>query len=239
MINGMLYSSRGCLKEEIRMDIISNNLANSTVHGFKKDRIAFNDILGDTIIDSYSNNNSLYEVKIDHSQGDIRGTGNQLDLAINGKGFFKVNTPEGIKYTRKGNFILSPQGVLSTQDGYQVMGIGGPITVPGKDIIINNQGVLSSDGIQAGQIELVDFERYETLIKEGNGLFGNPANDPEKPANADTTIKQGFLELSNVNTAEEMIQMVHSLRAFESYQKAIKVIDEMNNKAVNEVGRLR
>ncbi|MBN2059019.1 MAG: flagellar basal-body rod protein FlgF [Deltaproteobacteria bacterium] len=239
MINGMLYSSRGCIKEEMRMDIISNNLANTNVHGFKKDRISFNDILNNTNVDSYKNKMSLISVKIDLSQGDIRATGNQLDLAINGKGFFKVNTPEGIKYTRKGNFSLNPQGVLSTQDGYPVMGPGGPITVHGKEINIDAKGVLFSDGAQAGHIDLVDFEEYENLVKEGNGLFGILTTDPGKPVHPDTTIKQGFLELSNVNVAEEMIQMVHSLRAFESYQKAIKVLDEINNRAVNEVGRLR
>ena len=247
MLNGMIESSRGCLKEEIRMDIISNNLANSTVVGFKKSRIAFQQILrqaeqiGENMNDRETRPSThLIDIRTDMSQGDIRSTGNPLDLAILGKGFFKIMTPDGIRYTRKGNFTLDPQGNLITQDGYPVMGKNGPINTNGNEISFDEQGFLSLDGTRMDQMDIVDFQDYENLVHEGRSLFTRVSDvSPEESLSPDTRIKQGYLELSNVNVAEEMVQMIHSLRAFESYQKSIKVLDECNDRAINQVGRLR
>lgn len=247
MLNGMIESSRGCLKEEIRMDIISNNLANSTVTGFKKSRIAFQQILSQAETAGGSINPTevnphrlLIDIRTDMSQGDIRSTGNSMDLAIFGKGFFKIETPDGIRYTRKGNFTLDPQGMLTTQDGYPVLGKNGPIHIVGDEIHFNEQGFLSVDGTGTDQLDIIDLEDYENLVNEGRSLFRHLSDPPrEKHILPDTRIKQGYLELSNVNVAEEMVQMLHSLRAFESYQKAIKVLDECNNRAINQVGKLR
>jgi flagellar basal-body rod protein FlgF len=246
MINGMLESSRGCLKEEIRMDTISNNLANSSVIGFKKNRISFQQMLeqvgqsGEELkVETGDHNPLLISIKTDMSQGDMRSSGNELDVAIFGKGFFKVNTPDGIRYTRKGNFALDPQGNLTTQNGYMVMGKGGPINISGNEISIDVQGSISVDGTTAGQLDVVDLADYEKIVKQGRGLFSNASYNQEIAIQSDTRIKQGALELSNVNIAEEMVSMIHSLRAFESYQKAIKVIDELDNRAINQVGRVR
>jgi flagellar basal-body rod protein FlgF len=247
MLNGMIESSRGCLKEEIRMDIISNNLANSTVIGFKKSRIAFQQILRQAELANVSiaapqenPTRLLIDIQTDMSQGDIQSTGNPLDFAIFGKGFFKINTPDGIRYTRKGNFSLDSQGILRTQDGHQVMGKNGPIRIAGDEIGLSEQGFLSVDGIGIDQMDIVDFEDDGNLIHEGKSLF-RPISDAstENSPPSDTRIKQGYVELSNVNVAEEMVQMIHSLRAFESYQKSIKVLDECNNRAINQVGKLK
>ena len=248
MLNGMLESSRGCMKEEIRMDIISNNLANSTVIGFKKNRIAFKQMLDDATENSrtpetgntaQNQNNLLIAVRTDMSQGDIRSSGNDLDLAIFGKGFFKINTDNGMRYTRKGNFTLDPQGNLVTQNGNMVMGKAGPLNLSGNEITIDGLGFVSIDGAVVGQLDIVDFENYDSLLKEGKSLFRNSPNEPEKVLSPDTRVKQGYVEISNVNVAEEMVSMIHSLRAFETYQKAIRAIDELNNQAINQVGRLR
>lgn len=246
MLNGMLESSRGCLKEEIRMDIISNNLANSTVIGFKKNRIAFKQMLAEATENNRapgtrdaSQNNLMISVRTDMSQGDIRSSGNDLDLAIFGKGFFKINTENGVRYTRKGNFTLDPQGNLVTQNGNMVMGKAGPLNLSGNEIVIDGLGFVSIDGAAAGQLDIVDFEDYDGLVKEGKSLFRNNLDEPEKDLPADTRVKQGYVEISNVNVAEEMVSMIHSLRAFETYQKAIRAIDELNNQAINQVGRLR
>ncbi|MBN1849903.1 MAG: flagellar basal-body rod protein FlgF [Deltaproteobacteria bacterium] len=248
MINGILETSRGCLKEEIRMDIISNNLANINMIGFKKDRISFTEFLdqakGGTpqpvkAAGGTSNSLSLINIQTDMEQGDTRFTGNPLDLAIYGKGFFKVNTPDGVRYTRKGNFALDDQGTIITQDGYHVLGKSGSLTVPGDDPVIDGQGNITVNGISVGQLDVVDFDDPKSLAKTGQALFKNITGEPERTPTMEMNVKQGYLELSNVNIAEEMISMIHSLRAFESYQKAIKVLDEMNSKAVNEVSRLR
>ena len=125
MINGMLESSRGCMKEELRMDIISSNLSNINVVGYKKDRISFQKVLNQAAVTADAPANVV--IRPDMEQGDIRATGSELDIAIVGKGFFKINTENGIRYTRKGNFLLDPQGNLTTQSGDKVMGKSGPM----------------------------------------------------------------------------------------------------------------
>jgi flagellar basal-body rod protein FlgF len=172
-------------------------------------------------------------------QGGTRFTENTLDFAISGNGFFKVNTPEGIRYTRKGNFSLDAEGTLVTQEGFKVMGAGGPIIISGNETYVDGKGVIKVDGSDVGRIDVVDFEKSEDLIKEGKGLFRNNPNDQEVAPPPETKIQQGYVELSNVNVTEEMVNMIHSLRAFESYQKAIQVLDGLNSRAINEVGRLR
>jgi flagellar basal-body rod protein FlgF len=252
MINGMLEASRGCLKEEIRMDIISNNLANSTGIGFKKDRVSFQQYLNQTETaapqqiteEGLERDPYLINIDVDMSEGDIQTTGNELDLAITGDGFFKIDTPDGVRYTRKGNFTLDSEGNLVTQDGYSVMGKGGTINIPRSDtgndvIVISDKGEISYDETIVGQLDIVNFEDSSALVKSERNLFRNDSDNPEVEISADTTVKQGYIELSNVNVAEEMVNMIHSMRAFESYQRAIKAIDELNDKAINQVGRLR
>jgi len=243
MLSGMLDAVQGCLKEEMRMSIISNNLANVNVMGFKKDVISFQDLLkaaeGGTDNDTKSIDQALVQIKTDISQGDIRFTGNTLDFAIYGEGFFKVDTPDGMLYSRKGNFTLDNVGFLTTQEGYKVMGEGGPIGIFGNQIHVNDKGVITADGAEVGRIDMVTFENASALVKDGMSCYRNVSGEPETPVDSDTKIQQGYVELSNVNVAEEMVNMIHCSRAFEGYQKAIQVLDGVNNKAINEVSRLR
>lgn len=249
MIDGMIDTVRGCLKEEIRMDIISNNLANSTVIGFKKDRISFKNLLENIKQETSNSQNvqnkksdsALLAIQCDMRPGDFRQTGDQWDFAISGPGFFKIDTPAGIRFSRKGNFQLDIQGRIITQEGHLVLGKGGPINVPRltRLISVDQQGNILADNTNVGQFDLVDFENYENLAKEGSGFFVNRLGDPGIDPPAETRLRQGYLEMSNVDVAEEMVQMIHCMRAFESYQKAIKVLDGIDNRSVNEVGRLR
>lgn len=233
MINGMLEASRGCMKEELRMDIISSNLANLNVVGFKKDRISFQKML------DQANESTNVQIRPDMGQGDIRASGAELDIAITGRGFFKINTEDGIRYTRKGNFILDPKGALTTQNGDRVMGKSGPINIVGNKIEIDKKGNIYTDIGKIAQLDIVDFESYEGIVKIGRSFFVNQQELPEIDIAPETAINQGFVEVSNVNTAEEMINMIHSLRAFESFQKSMKTIDELNNMAINQVGSVR
>ena len=238
MINGMLESSRGCIKEELRMDIISSNLSNINVIGYKKDRVSFHKMLNQAAVTADAPANVT--IKPDMEQGDLTATGNELDLAITGKGFFKINTVNGIRYTRKGNFTLDPNGVLVTQSGDTVMGKKGPIQITGKNITIDSKGKILTEQGEIGQLALVDFEDYQGIAKEGKNLFVNLKEDiPELNISMKSNVSQGYTEQSNVNAAEEMVNMIHALRAFESYQKSMRVIDELNNRAINQVGRLR
>ncbi len=243
-MQGMIEAVRGCLKEELRIDVIANNLANASVPGFKKDKVSFQNLLlqqasGSSAKGNQVRNTALVRIKTDMSQGDIRFTGNMLDIAINGKGFFKVMTPDGIRYTRKGNFTLDSLGNLITPDGFQVLGKGGGINLLDKQVEIDDRGRIIADGTELGQLDIVTFVNTDGLVKMGDTLFAKGPNITEEPLPPETTIRQGYLEGSNVNIAEEMVQMIHSLRAFESYQRAIKVLDHLDNKVTNEVAKVR
>ncbi len=240
---GMLEAARGCLKEELKLDIISNNLANVAVPGFKRNRISFQNLLMDATSQTTNLYNdsltALVNVRTDFSPGDIRITGNPLDVALSGRGFFKIMTSEGIKYTRKGSFALDSQGNLITQEGYQVLGKNGAINTQGKDLEIDKTGRVLVDGKEIDKLDIVDFEDLSVLRKSGEAMFEKDSKTGEIPAPPDTTVRQGYLENSNVNVAEEMVRMIQSLRAFESYQKAIKLLDHLDKKASNDVGRIR
>ena len=249
MLEGMIDSIRGCLKEEIRMDVISNNLSNSNVIGFKRDKVSFREVLTRVAQEAPTSplqptgesDAATMSIKTDMQQGDFRLTGNQYDFAINGRGFFKIDTPAGIRFTRKGSFTLDVMGRMITQEGHLVLGLGGPINMPpaASQISIDRQGNISADNKQLGRFDLVDFEDYDGLRKEGSGYFVSEIGDPGRDVPEETRLNQGVLELSNVDVTGEMVQMIHSLRAFESYQKTIQVLDGMNNRVINEVSRVR
>lgn len=241
MLEGMLQATQGCLKEEMRMDVCANNLANANVIGFKTHKISFQDLLtaaeGTTeeTSSTESEEGTLVQLRADFSQGDSRFTGQALDFAIHGKGFFKVETEEGVRYTRKGNFTIDPDGFMITQDENRVLGQSGPILLTSDNIEVTDEGMITLDGANVGQLAVVDFDNYDGLNKEGNGLFRNDSEQPEVPVDLETRIQQGFVELSNVSIVEEMVQMIQSLRGFESYQKAIQVLDSIDNEVINDV----
>ena len=243
---GMLEAVRGCLKEEMRMDVISNNLANATAAGFKKDRISFRQILSTTIQGDLSSGATpdtspapaLLRIQPDFSQGETHSSGNTLDFSINGKGFFKVLTPQGVRYTRKGDFALDSQGYLVTQGGDRVLGKNGPINISGDEVQVDKKGRMEVDGSVVDQLDVVDISDTKQLIKETGLLFRADSGAQELPLPAETMIQQGSLEDSNVNIAEEMVNMIHSTRAFESYQKAIQTLNRLDDKATNDVGRV-
>jgi len=247
---GMLEAVNGCIKEEVRMDVISNNLANASVIGFKRDRISFQNMLigadggstdstsGTTDTTGTGTDLSLLHIQTDLSDGPEQATGNTLDLAINGKGFFKIQTPEGVRYTRKGDFTTDAQGYLMTQNGKSVLGKGGPINVFGKDIVVDKNGRVLVDGSEVGELDLVDVGQPESLVKEGSGLFSLGEGNEEVPLPAESVVRQGYVEGSNVDVPRAMVAMIRSLRAFQSYQKAIQVIDGLNATATSQVSQV-
>lgn len=246
MLRGMIDSVKACIKEEMRMDVISNNLANTSVPGHKKSRISFQEVVQGQAAEKQAASTEQaagasgpVRVEIDFTQGDFRTTGNELDLAVHGEGFFKVMTADGVRYTRKGNFALDNQGFLVTQNGDKVLGENGPIQVAGKDVQVSGSGWVKAGGEDMGVLDLVSFEEPKRLVATGQAMFANPAEDPETALPLTSRVKQGYIELPNVEIAEEMVSMIHCMRAFESYQKVIQILDEVDQRAINEVSRLR
>jgi len=225
----------GALREEKRYSVIANNMSNSQTVGFRKDNLVFRQV-----IDQVSNRLGSEETGrglISFQQGELQATGNALDVAIDGEGFFKVATPQGIRYTRSGRFELNNDRILVSAAGFPVMGRTGEITLTGKNISIDKDGSIRVDGNPIDQLSVVILPAPHLLKKEGQTLL--KSDDPqEEMEDPESQVIQGSLESSNTNTVEEMMKMLDSLRVYESCMKAIQSNDELNAKAVNEVGRV-
>ena len=227
-----------------RMDIISNNLANVNTPGYKKDKMLFESMLAGNInppaIPQAATADPILQkenVYIDFGEGSVVQTGNPMDLAIDGNGFFVIQTPQGEAYTRQGNFRLAADGTLVTSDGYPVMGQGGAIRVQGGQVEVDAKGVVTVDGTPSGTISIVDFPKPYNLTKLSSTQF-IPANQDVTPQDATGSINQGHLEGSNVETITEMARMIETSRYFDACQRVIKGFDDMTGKAANELGKL-
>ncbi len=225
MINEMRNAVQGALKQERRFEVLTNHLANANTAGFKTQDLSFDDML-------------QANMAIDFSQGTLHPTGSPLDLAINGDGFFKIETPQGVRYTRNGSFTIDQDGTLVTGNGYPVLGEAGPIAIDGEDVQVDETGGIHVDGSKVGQLGIVTFEHPHKFAKQGESLlvYNGPVSDEREFSGA---IEQGSLEQSNVATVREMTKMVETSRYYESFQKLMQTIDEMDAKAIGEVGQVR
>lgn len=247
MIRGIYTGASGMLAESMRTDVISNNLANVNTAGFKKDVAVtkdfasmlitrINDGANAPVIGSLGVGVMVDEIATNHSTGMMKNTGNDFDVAIEGKGFFTVETPQGVRYTRNGTFAKNIQGELITQDGYRVLGQNGPIRIQGSKMVVGNDGGISVDNQLVGKLQLVEFDNEKQLTKEGSSLFALPPGQKVKPGTGG--VRQGFLEMSNVNVISEMVNLISNYRTYEINGKVVQSHDQLIDKAVNEVGRL-
>jgi flagellar basal-body rod protein FlgF len=224
------------------LDMVANNLANTTTGGFKLDREFYSLFTAaDNEDDETSTKLPLIQKQwTDFSQGVLTPTGNPLDVALSGKGFFVVNGPAGPLYTRNGSFQLSPTGQLTTSEGYAVRDTNGqPIQTQSQDPLeITPDGSITQDGQTIGQLQVVNFQDPSTLQKMGNSYFlpSDPKNVPT--AATDATVVQGKTENSNVAPAESAVRLVGLMRQFEMLQKAITITSDMNKQALTEVARV-
>jgi flagellar basal-body rod protein FlgG len=257
MSGDMYIAAAGALACEKRLQIISNNLANANTVGFKMDQghmklIDSADLSSQSAGDPadlatsrahlFWNNFSVYT---DHSNGALKQTDNDFDLALVGKGFFSVQTPDGVHYTRKGDFTLNSEGVLVTSNGWPVLGEGGEITVQSKEnphkyarFAVDGQGNVSVDGKQVDTLRIVDIAELNQLSKTGDTLFKPPADGAAEAKVEDVKVSQGFIELSNVDSVKMMTEMIEVLRGYESYQKVIQSVDKTYSQAINQIGTL-
>ena len=225
----------GLFRQEKRYDIIANNLSNLQTVGYKKDVLLFHKVFSEAL--SPSLEGDPVESVTAFQQGDLQSTGNQMDMAIEGEGFFKVKTPNGIRYTRSGNFHLTQDGVLVQSNGYPVLGNGREINLRGNHVVIDTDGTVSVDGSNQGKIDLVTFRDLNGLRKEGQTLF-TLAKEQDEIEPKQSQIQQGSLEFSNVNALEEMVKIIDALRTFQACYKMVQVEDDMNSKAVNDLAKV-
>lgn len=245
MNSGIYPAVSGSLAAMRKLDVISNNLANINTPGYKKDKLSFEGLLAGSVTppvvpqgataDPILQKENMY---IDFASGPTSQSGNPLDLALDGEGFFAVTTPDGTAYTRQGNFRASADGTLVTVDGYPVQGTGGAaIRIQGSHIEIDAGGGVMVDGSQVGTIRVADFEKPYTLTKTAGALFV-PENPQVTPQEGKARIQQGHIEGSNVESISEMVQLIETNRYFEACSKVIKGFDDMAAKAANDLGKV-
>ena len=245
MKSGMYAALSGNMASEQRLDILTSNLANVNTAGFKRDRIAFESVLGavkkpsqvtETLTDAPLLSTS--RIVTDFTAGALKLTSNTLDVALDGDGFFVVNTPNGKAYTRQGNFHLDASNKLLNASNFEVLAGGGPVTIKGSKVVIDAKGGIVVDGSQVGTLDVVDFPKPYQLKKEGGAQFVPTSPEVEGQPAKNTSVRQGFLEESNVNSMLEMALLMDTSRSNESCAKMIQSFDNMVGKAVNELGKL-
>ena len=221
-----------------QLDAVTNNLANAGTPGFKAEHLHF--AMQDRKEASADGQSTSYvpSMMMDYSPGGVQKTGNVLDVAIRGEGFFAVETKEGVAYTRRGNFTLNKNNELVTQSGDYVLNTGGKhLVVNGDELQVSEQGLITADGNEAGRLKIVAFNKGQALLSRGNGLYTDPGNAGLKTLDK-PDLMSGSLELANVQAIKEMVAMIDIQHSFETYQKAIQTIADLDRLSTNRVGKL-
>lgn len=211
------------------MEVTANNIANMNTTGYNAEKLMFSDYLipSGKQKDAYANDPLTWR---DTTQGSIKTTNNTFDLAISGSGYFQIQTPLGVRYTRAGNFQINQEGTLVTTNGDAVLGAdGGEIAVPdnAKQIIINAAGQVSADGEDIGQVGVMQFADEQAMKRYGNSLFSSD----ETPQPSETArVIQGAIETSNVSPVSEMVRVMQLSRNTASTAKFVEVMYDLQRK---------
>ncbi len=227
------------------LDLLSNNIANSSTIGYKADRDAFLPWVSEQAREGYPapvDSPDLERHYTDHQQGPLTRTGEALDFAVFGRGMFQVETPQGARYTRNGSFQVNRQGKIQTGDGHIVK-----VKPPdGREFRLNAtlpvettaDGSIRQQGILMGTIEVFEFDSMDAVNKEGSSYFRVDASTLAPRAATNFQVKQGYLEAANSGTAESAVRLVNVMRQFEALQKAATIGGEMSRRAIEEVAKV-
>jgi flagellar basal-body rod protein FlgF len=244
MDSGFYAACTALMARSQALDMVANNLANVSTPGFRAQHDVFRSLLaGDSpypmsgLNRAVNNYSVLGDSQLDFAQGNIEKTGNDLDLAIQGPGFFAVQSPAGPVYTRNGNFHISPKGKLVTSQGDLVLGTTGPIDIVGAPVSISPDGTISVNGAVAGQLKVVDFPKGTPLESVGSTYYSAPPKS-EVPATG-ASIQQGSIEASNVNPVASAVELVTVQRYAELMQRALSMMhSDMNQTAAQDLPRV-
>lgn len=256
MVKGLYTAYTGMINEQNRMDVLTNNLANASTVGFKKEGAtsqAFDDVLALKIKDTtdasmakplgyMSMGVKIGETYTDYSQGSLRETGNTFDMALSGSGFFTVeftNKAKQIstKYTRDGSFTLNKEGYLVTKDGDYVLGKNGRIKLdPLQNTTMDKMGNIYQNERQVATLRITDFQDYNYLEHYGENYYQTVEGAKEKIG--DYQVHSGYLEMSNMQVVKEMVEMISISRAYETNQKIVQAYDSTLEIAANQLGKL-
>jgi len=244
MDSGFYAACTALVSRTQALDTIANNLANASTVGFRSERNVFRSVMAsasaasgsplDRAVNSYG---VLGGTTLDQSQGALEKTGNDLDMAIEGKGYFVVKTASGEMYTRNGAFQVSNGGQMTTSNGDLVIGDRGAITIQPGRVSISADGTISSNGAVAGKLKVVEFPAGTELSSLGNTYYSAPAN--AAVAAAHSSVRQGMLESSNVNPVNSMVELINAQRTAEMMQRALGMMGtEMDKTASQELSKV-
>ncbi len=225
------------------LDMLANNIANDSAGGYKVDREFYSLYVSPEASASQPDADTLPVIEkpwTDFSQGEIRATGNPLDVAISGKGFFTVAGPNGPLYTRNGSFRISVSGQITGAEGYPLQKVGGgSLTIdPARSVQISAEGTVNQDGTEVGQLAMADFSDPTALAKQGHSYFQLSDSKASPSAATEMELRQGMIESSNATGAEGAARLVSVMRQFEMLKKAASLGDEMNRQAVEQVAKI-
>lgn len=257
MLRGLYIAQNSLDVQQAKMNNISNNLANLSTAGYKRNQVVESKFaeslqlaleakgpdgkrqpVGEGIL-----GNMVTQVHIDFTPGPLTETGGATDFALEGSGFFVVENEDGEQfYTRDGSFHLDGEGNLLSSEGYRVLGEGGPITIEdAEQLAIKEDGTIlvgeGTDREELDKLQIMEFADPALLKKTDGNYFSDPEGTAEQAVS--TTVVQGWLERTNVDPVEEMIDMIPVARIYESSQKLVQINDELLDKAINQVGRVK
>ena len=233
------YSALSGMRARLEeLDRLAFDLANVSTAGYKTERAAKMAAERDQFTTALEAAVDVVSAgtKIDFSSGAIASTGRDLDVAIDGRGFFEIETERGMRYTRNGGFHRRGDGVLATVDGHPVMGDGGPITVGTGAVSVSPDGTIKTGNAIVGRLRVVEFESERDLIRESGSRFraltGAEATDVE------AKVIGGALEQSNVSIVDRMAALTELSRGFEALQKGVSILmNDLDSRAISELGR--
>jgi flagellar basal-body rod protein FlgF len=233
--SGIYIAAAGAVAQSQALDATANNIANASTAGFQSERVSFKEALGKAKSPDVALVQTTTSHSVDGTNGALQQTDNPLDVALEGDGLFSVKTPQGMRYTRAGNFQLNAEKQLVTQDGYQVMGAGHqPITLPPEaaNITIGPDGDVNADGTSVGKLALTRFAPTQ-LKREGGSMF-SASGTPQ--AGELPKVRSGVLESSNVNIVRGIVDLVKVSRNYESLMKMIQGYHDVESRAAREIG---
>jgi flagellar basal-body rod protein FlgG len=231
MDRSIFVALSGAIAQEKRLEAASYNIANADTTGYKKQNDIFSAVFTD-VLKAYPVSEGL---QVDMTQGSVKNTGNPLDLAIMGNGFFVVKTPQGERFTRQGDFTVNSEGVLSTKEGYPVVGEGGDIKIVGQDVVVTESGGVSTEEMTETLLSLVSFDETTKFVKQGQYFSVVKGSVNRSPELGEIRIEQGQLEASNVNAAKEMINLIEIMRRYDNQTKMIQTLDDITKKTINDI----
>jgi len=244
MLRSFYIAGTGMLAQREKMDIVTNNIVNVDTTGYKKDTLitrSFKDMMIQSMngqdIGPLNTGIHVDDVVTSFDQGNLEQTDRLTDVALEGDGFFVVNTAAGIRFTRDGAFAVNSDGYLVNSEGNYIQGVNGNIFVGSGEFTIDEQGYVTVNGQTVNRLLLVTFANLAGLEKVGSNMFAQGTAGAPQQATGCRVI-QGYLEASNVNMAEEMVTMVELNRAYQVNQRVLTMLDQSLGKTVNEVGKV-